>query len=815
MSYIVKSFFSFFYPNSSNTSTSQKTSHNNYEQNNINQFQNLFTSNKKSKKTKIFTTTDKEEKNGIFSFINKNSNNNGATNNNNSTDNNLKMNLSKDDNDLYKKKINKNIKYKECSLGNNFNGYGIIRSDNQNCIFMSITALPEYSYSSSEELRLADFEKSLTGNLRFYKIKNTHIKNDENSPNKNNNKNIILFNEENLFNNNIFNNNQKPLFNEDNNEDNIFTQKLDISQSPFVKLINNDINYSGNFNNNFFLNNDDFHKTEFNNSSNNYTFNKKENKNTNIKYHFSNETLFTPNKFDNPIKIKIGNNNNITYNNTINKFPSKEISNPLNNIDIDKLFSEKEKVSKVLNESIKKDQSVKDFLIELNKEYNTPNTQEILNSNENDSFNVEKNLGNSNGISLSQKNFNKYSKDTLEFLSPIKFNQEISCYNMELENDDKSCSKIEQIYNEYEKYKNDFNKKNYLGNKTYKKIYENIESNINEQTNKEEIFSKTFSNGFNKFNNRNKKNGNGNMIGRDENLYRQNLMKLNQLSINENDNIENKNEDNNYKFKKEDKFMINNKEQNKNYENKLNHLLKNSCLNKSKNKSSDSASTMSRQYVDIMIEYNLPKNDNDEIHLVDVDQLMKVKELKQDIIQKINCVLKNKNYYNYSIKKITLLTITQFLQDEETLINYHLSSNDYTLQAIITYITKKNIIPKNLVPKLDKPGYKCIPSISELENKSLEEIKKIKNFKIYNEYGEVEFKEEINLLGVNLNEEIIIEKNMIETGDKLDYWSIFKIYEFIADEKSISNLIEKLNQNNGKFISYKNKILIWEYKAKN
>ena len=56
---------------------------------------------------------------------------------------------------------------------------------------------------------------------------------------------------------------------------------------------------------------------------------------------------------------------------------------------------------------------------------------------------------------------------------------------------------------------------------------------------------------------------------------------------------------------------------------------------------------------------------------------------------------------------------------------------------------------------------------------------------------------------------------MIETGEKLDYWTIFTLYKFNTDENAISNLIEKLHQNGGKFISLKNKILIWEYKKNN
>lgn len=33
---------------------------------------------------------------------------------------------------------------------------------------MSITSLPEFSYGSNEEIRLADFERKKTGNIKFF-----------------------------------------------------------------------------------------------------------------------------------------------------------------------------------------------------------------------------------------------------------------------------------------------------------------------------------------------------------------------------------------------------------------------------------------------------------------------------------------------------------------------------------------------------------------------------------------------------------------------------------------------------------------------
>ena len=804
MSFIAKSFLSYF---SSNKNKNQYNSN----QNNNDDLKNLFKTTKTTKDAKIFSTSENSQNVGIFSFSNKKENNNI---------------FQKYSNDYAYKKIIYN-KNKEHSIGINFNGIGYIKSDNQNCIFMSISALPEYNYSSSEELRLADLEKITTGNIYFYKIKNTSIKENNFSEDNNNNINTNGFNyKNNLFNDNMFYNKQSTLFMDNNNENNIFAKKPDLTKSPFAFLLKNN-------NNNNFL--EKHHNTIF--SSNNKNFYEKNlinNKNLflsqNNKGINSYPTYYFPSQPFLKTNIKNNNNKYIFSNNQINfnQISNEENSNTLNNLDIDKLFSQKEKLSKALNDAIKKEKTVKDFLLDLDKEYKSSEKINIIEI-DNNIFNYEDNTNKDNGISLSQKNFNfnnnKYHKNDSSYLTPFTPTIEIPCYKMELDlnedndifnynNNNNSCSKIKKIYNDYEKIKNDFNKKNFLGNKTYQKALENIENNKKYKI--DNNFSKTFSNGFPKFklqnNINNEQNENGILPGRNEKLYAQNLMKIEKLSLND---INNNNAKINYKFKNDNKLIIKNEAQNK--ENKLYHSLNKNLLNKSlsysisNDKLSDSVSTISRQFVDLIIEYNLPegKNKYNELYYNDVDQLMTVKSLKEEVTQKISRILYNTNYQNYSIEKITLLIPTEFLKDEENLINYHLRSNNYTIQAIIKY--KKKLIQNKYAPKLDKPGYGCIPSISDLQLKTSEELKRINNFIIYNKYGQVEFKEPINLLGVNLNNEIVIEKNMIETGDKLDYWTVFKIYEFIDDGNNICKLKEKINQNEGKFISYKDKELIWEY----
>ena len=125
---------------------------------------------------------------------------------------------------------------------------------------------------------------------------------------------------------------------------------------------------------------------------------------------------------------------------------------------------------------------------------------------------------------------------------------------------------------------------------------------------------------------------------------------------------------------------------------------------------------------------------------------------------------------------------------------------------------EKELAPLELVPKLTKKGYKCIPSLVELSRKTKDELKNVEGFKIYNKYGEVEFKEPVNLLGINLDEEIVIEKNVIDTGKELDYNSIFKLYNFKIEENGLNKYKMNLEKSGGNFLEYKNNEIVWEYK---
>ena len=246
--------------------------------------------------------------------------------------------------------------------------------------------------------------------------------------------------------------------------------------------------------------------------------------------------------------------------------------------------------------------------------------------------------------------------------------------------------------------------------------------------------------------------------------------------------------------------------------------------------------------IDLIIKYRLPDSDSSGnmniLKIENVNTLIKISTLRNEIKSRISNELKLKELNDrYSIEKISLMVPGEFLMDTKSIQDYDLVNNDFTIQAFITYsssISKKDkkinainnnknnrkikdndIVPFDLVPKLTKEGYKCSPSILELSRKTANELRNVSGFKIYNKYGEVEFKEPVNLLGLNLDNQITIEKNLIDTGDKLDYWSLFKLYDCKIEENGLNKYKVKIAKCGGNFVEYKNNEIVWEYKKSN
>ena len=390
-------------------------------------------------------------------------------------------------------------------------------------------------------------------------------------------------------------------------------------------------------------------------------------------------------------------------------------------------------------------------------------------------------------------------------------NNELSSYDkIGLNN---SILKINEIYDEYERYKNKYMNNNNENIQFTKSQF--LDLNQNKSAKIENIsYNNNNHNRSISYINRNE------MIGKDEGLFHRNLMDFNKLS--------------NYNLSR-------------NYENDDNNEI--FIMNFQNEKDNNN------QIADLIIKYKLPGNGEENsnknistIHLDNVNQSVKIQTLREEIKSRIYNELKLKGLdKNYSIEKITLYIPEGFLDDNKKLIDYNLVGNDFNIQAYITYnsiivknkkdlqikknnnkrshkeikmkkeikINEDELVPIDLVPKLTKEGYKCSPSIMELSRKTADELRNVENFRIFNKHGEVQFKEPVNLLGLNLDNQVTIEKNLIDTGDKLDYWAIYKLYNFITEENGLTKHKKNLEKYGGNFLYYKNNEMVWEYNGKN
>lgn len=79
--------------------------------------------------------------------------------------------------------------------------------------------------------------------------------------------------------------------------------------------------------------------------------------------------------------------------------------------------------------------------------------------------------------------------------------------------------------------------------------------------------------------------------------------------------------------------------------------------------------------------------------------------------------------------------------------------------------TKVAPVSTAVLPKPPKAGYLVFPSMVELENMSADKLKKVSEFRVWNEHGSVEFLGETDVSGVDLADIITIAKNSVEVYD--------------------------------------------------
>ena len=743
---------------------------------------------------------------------------------------------------------NNNTKSFYNTLGYKFDGINIkeINLENDNKIetnkLMSIVSIPEYDHASPEELRLCDLEKFNTGKVTQFRINNT--KNNNNIIKNNNNNNIpnnptLFYNNPSIFNNNpsLFNNNPSLFNNNDSNKNKSLFSGIDVNQR------NNFFNTSNENKENPLINYNNLNqgKSLFDNKINFQIGENSGNTQFNQVSLFNEKSMFQDNAKNKKNKISLFNND------YLNNDKSLIINNPnpINNINNKSLFGEENKFDfskmtfgnidsiKISNPNLFKNEQPKIIssqdLYETSK-YSFPpvvkntgpslfdvaannqinfleNNQNNINQNQdslfNHAINAQENklkINISNNYNNNDNNNQFYTlNDIVNPLKNISFNNQIEnegipeTINKTIQNQKPINQFLEELEQKYENrgINENYENKDILDNYG---TYQDYSGNYNRYYDDELPFGNNFNdnNLLNNYMPKDKIYNEGksdNSKPKVSSLYEEyEKIKSQYLS---------KSNNNNKSYSKQN--LITNNKNNNNYSNDTNKFNKNDNQNDILGRNND-------LYQKNIMEMNKLINASININNNLEDKKEKIENVNNNQNKNIEQIVKSnlpkddekksseKNQENIIIEKNQSYSVIQNNNYKENINN-----------------KENELVPLELVPKLSKEGYGCSPSLVELGRKTKEELKKVEGFKIYNKYGEVEFKEPVDLLGVNLDDQINIEQNLIDTGDKLDYRSIFKLYNFKVKENELERYKNNLEKEGGNFIGYKNNEIVWEY----
>ena len=136
---------------------------------------------------------------------------------------------------------------------------------------------------------------------------------------------------------------------------------------------------------------------------------------------------------------------------------------------------------------------------------------------------------------------------------------------------------------------------------------------------------------------------------------------------------------------------------------------------------------------------------------------------------------------------------------------------------------------KDFVPILTKKGYKTDPPIQVLQKYTMPQLKSIINFRIENEYGRIDYKNAIDLTGVDLDS-VVIEKGMAliscdprkfpPQGHGLNNPATVSLYNCkpakpVPYNEFINVLTQLCTSHKAKFISWDRKSGDWVYQIQN
>ena len=153
------------------------------------------------------------------------------------------------------------------------------------------------------------------------------------------------------------------------------------------------------------------------------------------------------------------------------------------------------------------------------------------------------------------------------------------------------------------------------------------------------------------------------------------------------------------------------------------------------------------------------------------------------------------------IKKFNLLIEIKLRDYYPNFANRFFNKNDY----------KNNI--KSQFPIITK--FHSLPSIEDLKLMPIEKLSKINHFTIWNNFGKIEFLNDLNITNINFDNDIILKQGTIEINDNSILHkaeAIISLYNIMPNGKNFENDIKKyIEDMNGKFLYYNNNTLIFKF----
>ena len=216
----------------------------------------------------------------------------------------------------------------------------------------------------------------------------------------------------------------------------------------------------------------------------------------------------------------------------------------------------------------------------------------------------------------------------------------------------------------------------------------------------------------------------------------------------------------------------------------------------------------------------IDKNENNLTFNVNINaNEIQVKDLKNFIISEYPMYFYGKTsndlifYFNNSkgfsielnddeiIKKFNIQIEIKIREYCPNFANNFLTKNDY-----------KNNVKSNF-PVITK--YYSLPSINDLKLMPIEKLSKINHFTIWNNFGKIEFLNDLNITNINFDNDIILKQGTIEINDNSILHkaeAIISLYNIMPNGKNFENDIKKyIEDMNGKFLYYNNNTLIFKF----